>query len=85
MPQRMLFLLRDGALRQRFQIAVGRSGWRTPIGPFGVIAREEHPTWDVPVSIQQETRRNPLGDSGIATHIDWTAAADVLRRRDGVA
>ena len=75
-PQRMLFLLRDGAPRQGFPIAVGRSDWRTPIGPFRVIAREEHPTWDVPVSIQQEMRRagqrvitrmppgprNPLGD-----------------------
>ena len=75
-PQRMLFLLRDGAREQSFPVAVGKSDWPTPTGPFHVVVKEVHPTWDVPVSIQDEMRRagqrvitrmppgprNPLGD-----------------------
>lgn len=75
-PQRLLFLAgADGSVRA-FPIAVGRRDWPTPIGEFRVVRKEEHPTWDVPLSIQNEMRRegktpltrvppspgNPLGD-----------------------
>jgi L,D-transpeptidase ErfK/SrfK len=75
-PQRMLFRLRAQAEARAFPIAVGRASWPTPLGAFRIVSKEEHPTWDVPVSIQREMRqagqrvitrmppgpRNPLGD-----------------------
>lgn len=56
-PQRLLFLYRDGALAAHFPIAVGLPDWRTPLGEFTVRELEENPTWDVPVSIREEMRR----------------------------
>lgn len=56
-PQRLLFVYRDGVLAAHFPIAVGLHDWRTPIGAFAVRELEENPTWDVPVSIQEEMRR----------------------------
>jgi L,D-transpeptidase ErfK/SrfK len=78
-PQRLLFHWRGGELGRALPIAVGRSDWQTPIGAFHVVMKEEHPAWDVPVSIQDEMRRagrrvitrvppgpgNPLGDHWI--------------------
>jgi L,D-transpeptidase ErfK/SrfK len=75
-PQRMLFLRRERALAKSYPVAVGKSDWPTPTGPFQVVLKEVHPTWDVPASIQDEMRRagqrvitrmppgprNPLGD-----------------------
>jgi L,D-transpeptidase ErfK/SrfK len=57
-PQRMLFTRRADGTIAAFPVAVGKADWPTPIGPFRVVVREEHPTWDVPVSIQGEMRRN---------------------------
>lgn len=56
-PQRVLFHYRDGALDTHYPIAVGRRDWATPLGAFTVLERELDPTWDVPVSIQEEMRR----------------------------
>jgi L,D-transpeptidase ErfK/SrfK len=56
-PQRLLFHYRDGALAAHYPVAVGLRGWATPLGPFTIIERELNPTWDVPVSIQEEMRR----------------------------
>ena len=57
-PQRMLFHYAGGVVRNAFPIAAGRPDWRTPLGDFVVLRREEHPTWEVPESIQEEMRRN---------------------------
>jgi len=57
-------------------MAAGKPDWRTPLGEFEIVSKEEKPTWDVPASIQEEMRRsgkpvlthvppspaNPLGD-----------------------
>lgn len=56
-PQRLLFHHRDGTLAAHYPVAVGRRGWATPLGPFTVRERELNPTWDVPISIQEEMRR----------------------------
>jgi L,D-transpeptidase ErfK/SrfK len=75
-PQRMLFHADEGVVQVVYPVAVGRAGWPTPVGEFTIIEKEEHPVWDVPVSIQEEMRRtgkpvtavvpagpgNPLGD-----------------------
>ena len=77
-PQRMLFygVDDDGVGVEGYPVAVGRRGWRTPANEFAVVAKERHPTWDVPVSILEESLRkgrvqpprvppgpdNPLGE-----------------------
>jgi L,D-transpeptidase ErfK/SrfK len=74
-PQRMLFVLRDGRVLGSFPVAVGRPSWPTPTGQFEIRVKETDPTWDVPASIQREMAaagkevlckvppgpRNPLG------------------------
>jgi L,D-transpeptidase ErfK/SrfK len=79
-PQRMLFLFADGGLVRAYPVAVGSSGWQTPVGVYRVASREVDPTWDVPPSIQQELAQlgrpaltrvlpgpnNPLGDRYLA-------------------
>ena len=55
-PQRMLF--HDaGEMVMGAPLAVGKPTWRTPLGPFTIVAREQDPTWDVPASIMEEARR----------------------------
>ena len=56
-PQRMLFRVVDGRAASAYPVAVGRTTWPTPLGPFTVIEKEVDPTWDVPKSIQEEMRR----------------------------
>jgi L,D-transpeptidase ErfK/SrfK len=55
-PQRMLFRVVDGRVDAAFPVAVGRASWQTPRGPFTVLEKEVDPTWDVPLSIQEEMR-----------------------------
>jgi L,D-transpeptidase ErfK/SrfK len=75
-PQRMLFHRGTEISTVGYPIAVGRPGWPTPAGDFTVKVLERHPTWEVPRSILEESRRagriqapvvppgpnNPLGD-----------------------
>ena len=79
LPQRMLFLRRGGRLEAAWPVAVGRADWPTPLGRFRVTQMRRDPVWHVPVSIQEEMRRegkpvlrevpsgpdNPLGHSWI--------------------
>jgi L,D-transpeptidase ErfK/SrfK len=57
-PQRMLFLFADGPWPRGYPIAAGKPTWKTPIADFVVVTKETDPTWDVPVSIQEEMRRS---------------------------
>jgi L,D-transpeptidase ErfK/SrfK len=75
-PQRMLFIFKSGRLAGAYPITVGRPNWQTPIGSFHVLERQRDKTWEVPLSIQEEMRRegqvvrqevlpgpeNPLGE-----------------------
>lgn len=57
-PQRMLFFRAgDGAI-EGYPVAVGRWSWPTPMGEFVIQTKERNPTWDVPPSILEESRRN---------------------------
>jgi L,D-transpeptidase ErfK/SrfK len=58
LPQRMLFHAAGDDRVEAYPVAVGRSGWKTPTGEFVVITKERQPTWDVPVSILEESRRH---------------------------
>ena len=57
-PQRMLFLMRLESAPEGFPVGAGRRSWKTPLGDFSVATMETDPTWDVPVSIQEEMRRS---------------------------
>ncbi len=79
LPQRMLFLRREGRLEAAWPVAVGRADWPTPLGRFRVAQMRRDPVWHVPPSIQEEMRRegkpvlrevpngpdNPLGHAWI--------------------
>ena len=83
-PQRLVFLFAEGRLVAYYPAAVGGSGWQTPLGDFTIVRKEEDPTWDVPLSIQQEMRRagkrvvksvppgpaNPLGRFWLGLSLD---------------
>lgn len=56
-PQRMLFYFKERRLIRAFPVGLGRHDWPTPTGAFRIIAKEENPNWDVPISIQDEMRR----------------------------
>ena len=57
LPQRMSFRYVAGRLDGAWPVAVGRPDWPTPAGDFTVRSREQDKTWYVPVSIQEEMRR----------------------------
>ncbi len=57
LPQRKLFLLKDGTVQANYPIGPGRAAFATPIGSFSVIQMRENPTWYVAKSIQDEWAR----------------------------
>ncbi len=59
-PQRMLFVFRDGKLAAAWPATVGRPDWPTPLGSFYVTSRRLNPTWHVPPAIQDE-----MADEGV--------------------
>jgi L,D-transpeptidase ErfK/SrfK len=75
-PQRLLFFFQERRLVTWYAIGVGRRDWPTAGGRFQIRVLERRPTWNVPLSIQEEMRRggekvetrvppgpdNPLGD-----------------------
>ena len=56
-PQRMLYLFREGHALHAYPVALGKQDWPTPSGSFRIAVKEENPVWDVPKSIQEEMRR----------------------------
>jgi L,D-transpeptidase ErfK/SrfK len=63
-PERSLYLFKDGRLEANFPVAVGmakkkeKTIWRTPTGRFRIIDKRENPVWTVPISIQKEMEEN---------------------------
>ena len=57
LPQRMLFLMREGKPEKAYPVGVGRPDWPTDTGTFTITSRKEGKTWFVPPSIQQEMAR----------------------------
>ncbi len=56
-PQRMLYLFREGKLVAHYPVGLGRPSWPTPIGRFAIRSKEINKEWIVPKSIQEEMRR----------------------------
>lgn len=57
LPQRMLFFFRDGNLAGEYPVGLGKPTWPTPTGQFRVVLLQKDPTWTIPLSIQEELRR----------------------------
>ena len=85
LPQRRLFLFRNGSLKESYPVAVGSGGWRTPIGEFTIREMELDPSWEVPKSIQAEmasqgkrvlTRVAPGPDNPLGTR--WIGLTDSI-------
>jgi L,D-transpeptidase ErfK/SrfK len=56
-----------------FPVGVGSEGWRTPVGSFKVIQKQEHPRWYPPASIRRENPDLPAivppgPDNPLGTH-----------------
>ena len=66
LPQRMLFIFRDGRLAGAHPVGLGKPTWPTPAGTFRITELRKDPTWNVPRSIQEEMRRE---GKAIQTHV----------------
>jgi L,D-transpeptidase ErfK/SrfK len=84
-PDRMLYFFKEGRLSAAFPVGLGlpEKQWRTPIGTFLIVRKENNPIWFVPKSIQREMAKkgkpvktivspgpdNPLGRYALHTSI----------------
>lgn len=59
-PQRMLFVFRDGRLADAWPVTVGRPDWPTPVGSFYVASHRLDPTWHVPPAIREEMEEDGI-------------------------
>jgi len=66
LPQRMLYFYQDGQLKLTFPVALGKPTWPTPTGEFTVKSKIANKTWIVPISIQEEMRRE---GKAVKTHV----------------
>jgi L,D-transpeptidase ErfK/SrfK len=53
-PDRTIYLFRDGKLAAHYPAGLGKPSWRTPVGEFTVTGKVKNPTWHVPKDIQEE-------------------------------
>ncbi len=84
-PQRMLYLFRQGRLVAHYPVGLGRPDWPTPLGLRHIRSKEIDKDWLVPPSIQEEMRcagqpvltrvppgpDNPLGRHWIGLKPGW--------------
>lgn len=47
-----------GAFVYTFAVGIGREGWETPVGDYGIIEKKVSPTWFPPVSVLEEHEKN---------------------------
>jgi L,D-transpeptidase ErfK/SrfK len=56
-PQGMLFQFSQGKLTSAYPVGLGKPSWPTPTGTFKIVSRVKNKAWIVPLSIQEEMRR----------------------------
>jgi len=49
-----LYYFKDGAYQRRYALAAGKPSWPTPTGTYKIVDKRKNPTWNVPLSIQEE-------------------------------
>lgn len=67
LPERNLYVYKDGRPSRVYPIAIGMRGWETPTGDFRIANKRKNPTWFPPKWALQEEPvppgpGNPLGD-----------------------
>ncbi len=75
-PERCLYLFRNGHFDHFYPVAVGRIGFLTPRGDFHIVEKQKDPTWfppswaHVPKKAYGPGPDDPLGDRwiGLSTH-----------------
>lgn len=69
--ERKLYVYSGETKLASYPVAVGRSGWETPMGTFQVIDKIEHPAWIHPFTneVVPPGSKNPLGERYIGF---WT-------------
>jgi L,D-transpeptidase ErfK/SrfK len=84
LPELLLYQFYMGVYQRRYALAVGKRSWPTPTGTYLILNKRQNPTWNVPVSIQEEMwnqgkeviekvppgPRNPLGKYWLGTSAD---------------
>ncbi len=75
LPERNLYLYRNGHVVKVYPIAIGMTDWRTPTGSFRIAEKRVNPTWFPPKWAEAEKPvppgpDNPLGDRwmGLSIH-----------------
>jgi L,D-transpeptidase ErfK/SrfK len=72
---RQVYVYEGDTLKASFPIAIGRTGWETPVGVHEVIQMVEDPAWENPFTgevIPGGDRNNPLGRHWIGFWSDGT-------------
>jgi lipoprotein-anchoring transpeptidase ErfK/SrfK len=74
LSDRQAYFYTNGSLAGHYEIAVGRSGWETPIGEFNVINMQVDPAWQHPFTgeVIHAGAENPLGSRWIGFWTDGT-------------
>ena len=84
LPELLLYQFYMGVYQRRYALAVGKRTWPTPTGTYSILDKRKNPTWNVPVSIQEEMwnqgkevlekvppgPQNPLGKYFLGTSAD---------------
>ena len=63
LSDRSLYFYKGETLQKRYPIAIGQSGWETPLGVFSVTQKKKNPAWKHPITgtIVPAGADNPLG------------------------
>jgi len=77
LSQRRVYVYQDNKLKVSYPIAVGKTGWETPIGSYKVIDMQRNPAWEHPLNgtVIPPGPDNPLGLRWIAF---WTDGRDFI-------
>ena len=77
LSQRRVFVYRDEQIRVSYPIAVGKTGWQTPIGRYNVLDMQRYPAWEHPWNgkVIPPGPDNPLGVRWIAF---WTDGRNLI-------
>ncbi|MGB3671186.1 MAG: L,D-transpeptidase [Phormidesmis sp.] len=77
LSDRRVYVQRGETVETSYPVAVGRSGWETPIGDFEVSSQLSEPGWTNPFTneIMPPGPDNPLGDRWIGF---WTDGTNVI-------
>jgi L,D-transpeptidase ErfK/SrfK len=81
LPELNLYWFKNGVYQRRYRLAVGKPSWPTPTGRYEIRNKRHNPTWNVPLSIQEEMEetghqvlekvppgpKNPLGKFWMGT------------------